>query len=144
MSDSNNLSLTILTPERRLLQGEAVDEITLTGAEGTIQILPGHAAMISQLMTGPFSVVEKSAGRPAIQGVITTGFVEVTPRGSGTEVVVVAETLDLAEEIDLERARVAQRRAEEALSGANLEEGHFEKYQLKLQRALIRQQVAAR
>lgn len=132
---SATLKLTILSPERRLLEGASVEELTLPGSQGQIQILPGHAAMIGALTTGSFSYVNQ--GGAVSRGVITTGFFEV----ANDEVKVMAETLELKGEIDLERAKKAQKLAEEVLRDADLDEHKFRKYELKLQRALIRQQV---
>ncbi|HLE00118.1 MAG TPA: ATP synthase F1 subunit epsilon [Bdellovibrionota bacterium] len=130
-----SLKLTILSPERKLLESLPVDEITLVGSEGQIEILPGHAAMIGTLETGIFSY-RASEGREA-KGMISSGFFEVRD----DVVVVMAETLELQGEIDVERAKRAQKAAEEALGDADLDEQRFRKYQLKLQRALIRQQL---
>jgi F-type H+-transporting ATPase subunit epsilon len=132
------LQLTILSPERRLVQAETVDEISLTGSEGQIQILAGHAPMIGTVETGVFQYT--SAAGSAFSGVMTSGFFEV----KNDVVTVMAETLELRSEIDVERAKKAQKVAEDALREADLDEHAFNKYQLKLQRALIRQQHAGR
>jgi F-type H+-transporting ATPase subunit epsilon len=132
---STGLSLSILTPERRLVEKLSVDEVTLPGSEGEIQILPGHAAMIGTLETGVFSF--HSSGKSAV-GVISSGFFEV----KDDEISVMAETLELKSEIDVSRAKKAQQVAQDALNSASLDEQQFKKYQLKLQRALIRQQVS--
>ncbi|HAR44141.1 MAG TPA: F0F1 ATP synthase subunit epsilon, partial [Bdellovibrionales bacterium] len=55
--------------------------------------------------------------------------------------VVTAETLELKAEIDVNRAKKAQKLAEDALKAADLDEKKFKKYQLKLQRSLIRQHL---
>lgn len=135
---SEVLKLTVLTPERRLLLGLNVESVALTGYEGEISILPGHAPMLGNLETGGFSY--RSVEGVSTQGVITTGFFEV----SKNEVVVLAENLELKGEIDIDRARKAQKRAEDTLKEANIGETDFKKYQLKLFRSLIRQQVAGR
>lgn len=132
---SNTVALTILTPERKLIDKVQVEEVTLTTSEGQIQILPGHAPMIGQLETGGFSY--KEAGKDMVHGAISTGFFEL-----GDRLVVMAETLELQSEIDLQRAIKAQQGAEEALKDGSMESDKFRKYQLKLQRALIRQQIA--
>ena len=133
---SDTLKLTVYSPERRLLEAREVQSVILTGSEGQIQILPGHAHIAGTLETGPFAYSENGQ---EVRGVISTGFFKV----AADSVTVLAETLELATEIDYERARVAQKKAQDALGEAALEEGQFEKYQLKLQRALIRQQEAA-
>ena len=130
----STFNLTILAPERRLLQGEPVSSLIITTAEGEVQILPGHADMISALETGRF-VYRSSQGE--ITGIITSGFLNVE---SGA-VKVVAETIELAGEIDRNRAKQAQASAEKMLMDSSLDEASFRKYQLKLQRAIIRQQI---
>ncbi len=134
---SGNLKLSIFSPERRLVDGSEVEEVTLPGTEGQIQILPDHAAMIGSLQTGPFSY--RKPGSEPVTGVISTGFFEV----KDGEVQLMVETLELKGEIDLDRARKAQQLAEDTLKEADLDEHKFKKYQLKLQRAIIRQQVGS-
>lgn len=130
-----SLKLTILSPERKLLENASAEEVTLFGSEGQIQILPGHAPMIGTLETGVFSY--RAAGAPEVSGVISHGFFEV----KDDKVRVMAETLELKSEIDVPRAKKAQKLAEDALRDANLDPSQFNKYQLKLQRALVRQQL---
>lgn len=132
------LKLTILSPERRLLEGQAVDEVTLFGSEGQIQILEGHAPMVGTLEVGEFSF--RGTDGKSTAGFITDGFFEVR----NNELVVTAETLELKAEIDIDRAKKAQLEAERVLKEANLDPDSFNRYQLKLQRALIRQQIASK
>lgn len=128
-------SLSIFAPERRLTQDEQVKSLILTTAKGEVEILPGHADMISRLDTGRFTYVVD--GKPAVTGVISSGFVNV----ENGKVKVIAETLELPHEIDKSRARAAQAKAEKMLSDASLDEHSFKKYQLKLQRSIIRQSI---
>ena len=132
------MKLTILSPERRLLEGASVDEVTLPTSEGQIQILPGHAPMVGTLATGVFGY-KNTAGSDSA-GVISSGFFEV----KDNVVSVMAETLELRGEINLERAKKAQSQAEDVLKAADLDEHRFKKYQLKLQRSLVRQQIVAK
>ena len=129
------MKLSILSPERRLLEGLAVSEVTLTGSEGMIQVLPGHAAMIGTLGTGAFRYM--APGKGEATGVISTGFFQVRD----DHVTVMAETLELSNEIDVGRAKRAQQKAEEALKAADLDEQAFRKYQLKLERSIVRQSL---
>ena len=85
-----NLKLTILSPERRLLEGLAVQEVTLHGSEGQIQILPGHAAMVGTLENGAFSYLAE--GGLSAGGIISSGFFEVR----GDLISVLAETIEVA------------------------------------------------
>lgn len=128
-------SLSILAPERRLLLDEQVIAVILTSSEGEIDILPGHADMVSKLETGRF-LYTLSNGK-SFTGVISSGFVNVE-KGA---VKVLAETIELADEIDVSRARLAQETAEKMLIDASLDERSFKKYQFKLQRAIVRQNI---
>ena len=130
-----SFKLSMFAPERRLTEDEEVSSFVLTSATGEIEILAGHANMVSALETGRF--IYTPVGKAPVKGVISSGFVNVEDGA----VKVIAETLELAHEIDLSRARAAQEKAEKMLSDASLEQGNFRKYQLKLQRALIRQNV---
>ncbi len=133
----NTLKLNILSPERRLLESAVVEFVTLPGSEGQIQVLPGHAAMIGSLNTG--ALTYQIHGQSPVSAAVSTGFFEV----KGEEITLMAETIELKKEINLPRAKTAQQKAEVALLDAGLDEARFRKYQLKLQRALIRQQVAS-
>lgn len=131
----NNFRLSILSPERRLLDKVTVEMVTLTGSEGQIQILPGHSPFIGTLETGLFNYRVPGEGEGV--GVISSGFFEVKEN----DVTIMAETLELKGEIDVARAKAAQQKAESMLREADLDEHQFKKYQLKLQRALIRQHI---
>jgi F-type H+-transporting ATPase subunit epsilon len=132
------LKLTVLAPERKLLENFAVEEVTLFSSEGEIQILPGYAPIVGTLETGVFKYVGTDGSKAT--GVISSGFYDV----KDDVVNVLAETIELAGEIDVDRAKRAQKLAEDNLKAAELTEQSFKKYQLKLERALIRQQASAR
>lgn len=135
---ADTFKLVILSPERRLVEGANVEYLTLTSSEGQIQILPGHAHIMSTLDTGYFSY--RVPGEEETSGAISGGFYQVT---DGV-VTVMAETLELLHEIDVPRARKAQAEAEQALKEAELEPRHFLEYQAQLRRAVARQAVAAK
>lgn len=132
------MQLSILSPEKRIATAVEVNSITLPGSEGQIQILPEHADMIGTIETGTFAYSPTSG--PAVLGVMSSGFFEVR---HGT-ITIAAETCELASEIDANRARQAQSKAEGALKDPELDPKLFRKYELKLQRALVRQQVAGK
>jgi len=131
------LTLNIFSPEKRVLVGRRVAEVTLPGTEGQIQILPGHAAMVGALETGIVSY--RLEGDAVARGAISTGFFEVAE----DQLTLTVETFEMSGELDVERARKAQATAEKMLQDATLDESQFKKYELKLQRALIRQQAVA-
>jgi len=131
------LHLEIVTPERRTFEGD-VDEVIVPGSEGEMGILPHHAPLISLLGQGVMRV--KQAGREEQEFAIFGGFIQVRP----DRVVVLAETADMASEIDLERAERARREAEHVLEGGFVEAADLSSARAALQRALIRIRVAER
>jgi len=132
------LNLTILSPERKIAEAISVQSVTLPGSEGQIQILPEHAEMMGTLETGLFFYIPAS-GAPVI-GVISSGFFQV----ANDKVTVMAETFEYSSEVDPARAKLAQKTAENALIDPELGADLFRKYELKLHRAVIRQQIAGK
>src|SRR6476620_12700588 len=104
------LQLEIVTPERQVYS-DTVDSVQLPGSEGELGVLPHHAPLVSTLGVGELRFrkdgIEESFA-------IVGGFLQVRP----DRVVVLAETADLASDIDLEKAQEARREAERALEGA--------------------------
>ncbi|MCM0604783.1 MAG: ATP synthase F1 subunit epsilon [Xanthomonadaceae bacterium] len=128
------MKLTLLTPQRKLLDGVSVDRVVLNGSEGQIEVLPGHAQMMGTLETGTFAY---SGRGDSDIGFISTGFFEI----KDDTVTVLAETLELKKEINISRAEAAQQKAEQMLKDSALASDAFKKFQLKLERAIIRQQI---
>ncbi|HEY5975514.1 MAG TPA: F0F1 ATP synthase subunit epsilon [Geobacteraceae bacterium] len=133
---AEKLKLELVTPYKKVLS-EEVDEITATGALGEFGILPGHAPMLASLKIGEFCF--KSNGK-GICLAMNWGYLEV----EDDKVTVLVETAERADEIDLERARAALGRAEEALKHLTAEDKEFKIHEAALERALIRVQVAGR
>ena len=131
------LTLEVVTPTRRVVAPVKVKSVTVPGSMGEMTILPGHARLVSTMDTGALRY--ETEGGQHMAASLSTGFVEVR----ADKVSVLADTLELAREIDVERARRAQATAEERLKEKELEPDQFRKYQLKLQRSLIRQSLAA-
>lgn len=131
------MKLSVYSPERRVFTGADCVEATLPTSEGEVQVLPGHASFMGTLETGRFLFRLQDGNM--VSGVVSSGFYDV----SGDKLTVIAETLEFPNEIDVARAKRAQIEAEKQLSSAMLEPQQFRKYQLKLQRSLIRQQMAA-
>ena len=130
------LHLEIVTPERRAFDGD-VDEVIVPGSEGEMGILPHHAPLISMLGQG---VLRLKRGGEEQEFAIFGGFLQVRP----DRVVVLAETADLASEIDLERAERARREAAQILEGGFVEPAALASARAALQRALVRIRLAER
>ena len=130
------MELVIVTPTRQLVRVRT-KEVTLPGANGYLGVLPGHAPLMTELGIGELTFQgAQGAQKPEPLSVIR-GFAEVLP----DRVTVLAETAELAAEIDLERAEIAKARAEKRLAAGD-PKIDWDRAGVALQRALIRIQVA--
>ena len=104
-----SLQVEIVTGERVVHQDEGVDMVVAPGAEGSLGILPRHAPLFSLLKSGELRI-KKGGAEDAF--VVFGGFIQV----NDDRVVVMSDTAEHVEEIDVERAEAARRSAEEALA----------------------------
>jgi F-type H+-transporting ATPase subunit epsilon len=130
------LQLDIVTPER-LAYSDQVDEVIAPGSQGELGILPHHAPLLTTLGLGELRI-KKGGTEEAFA--IVGGFLQVRP----DRVVVMAETADMASEIDLERAQAARREAEKTLEAGFVEPADLAIARAALQRALLHIRVAER
>ena len=139
---SDQLNLEVVTPHRTVVI-EDVESVTLPGIEGELGILPEHIPLLTTLDTGIMSYKNGSGKTQAIA--VHWGYAQV----EGNSVRVLAELAETADEIDIERAKDAEKKAKEILiSGAPTtssweeEENRQNKYESKLKRSIVRQKVA--
>jgi F-type H+-transporting ATPase subunit epsilon len=110
---AETIELEVATPERQLVR-ETVTDVQIPGKDGYLGILPGHAALLGLLGTGPLAYSVGGRKRYlAIQG----GFVEVQP----DQVRVLADVAERAEEIDVARAKGDLAAAEAEETGSDPE-----------------------
>jgi F-type H+-transporting ATPase subunit epsilon len=122
--------LELVTPERLLLS-EEVEEVVAPGYEGEFGVLPGHTQFLAILNIGVLWYRKGSAVQKIALG---GGFAEV----AHDRVVVLADTAERADEIDLERARRARDRAEARLKELAMDDETHAKARAALMRALVR------
>lgn len=129
------IHLQVVTPERIVLEDDA-DIVIARGAEGDLGVLHGHEPLITPLETGELMYrVDGEERLLAVSG----GFLEVRP----DKVVVLADVAERSEEINVQRAEEARRKAEDELNqhrGTELEA----QAAAELQKALLRLRVAGR
>ena len=130
------LHLEVVTPER-LVYSDDVDGVQVPGSDGELGILPHHAPLVATLGAGELRI-KKGNSEESIA--VIGGFLQVRP----DKVVVMAESADLAAEIDLERAQQARRDAEKAIEGALSGVPDLSAARAELQRALLHIRVAER
>ena len=98
------LTVSIVTPQTRAVRTEA-DMVVAPSVLGELGILPGHRALLADLMPGVLALrVQDKSERYAVSG----GFIEV----ERDRVTVLAETAERGMDIDVERAKAAQKSAE--------------------------------
>ena len=132
---TGKLSLEIVTPEKIVVTKE-VDEVVLPGLEGEFGVLPGHIPFLAALKVGEMHYRD---GDTFEHLAVSWGYVEVT----GDTVKVLAETAEKATEIDLERAELVRTDAEKILT-AGKDDPEYEKAKVRLEKSVIRVQVAGR
>ena len=130
------LLLEVVTPDRKVVSTTA-DIVVCPGVEGQFGVLVGHVPFLSALEIG--EMYYKQGGKTEFMAV-SGGFAEVT----GTKVTIVAEAAEFGHEIDIERARRAQERAERRLAAAKTEEIDWTRAEGALRRSMVRLKVAGR
>ena len=133
---AEKMKLEIITPYSKVLDME-VDEVTATGKIGEFGVLPGHAPFLTSLRIGELAY--KNNGITEHMA-LNWGYFEI----QDNRIIVLVETAEASDEIDLERAKAALGRAEEALKKLTAEDKQFKVCEAALERALIRVQVAGK
>ena len=131
---SDKLQFEIVTPDRLVLK-EEVDELQVPGKNGYLGILPGHAPLITELMTGELSYCKDKTTRYLS---VSGGYCEVLP----DRVTVLAERAEKPEEINVDRALAAKQRAEKRLAQPQNPDIDLDRAMVSLKRAVIRLQVS--
>jgi F-type H+-transporting ATPase subunit epsilon len=106
----NKLKLEIVTPNGLILN-EEVDEVVCSGSEGEFGVLPGHVSFFTTLKIGMLTYKKGNESRFVF---VNWGYAEVGP----DRVMVLADSAEKSDDIDVERAKASLKRAEERLKQA--------------------------
>jgi len=131
-----SIRLDIVTAEQSVYS-EDVDMVIAPGVQGQLGILPHHAPLMTMLEPGEL-VVKK--GSEEFYMAVSGGFLEVRP----DRIIVLADSAERAEEIDMARAEEAKRRAEKRLEEKYVPEVDAARAEAALRRSLIRLKIAER
>ena len=134
MALPTSIELRVVTPDRLIVK-EAVDEIQIPGSEGYFGVLPGHTPMLASLAVGEMWYRK---GQEKTFLALAFGFCEVLP----DRVTILARFAERAEEVDVERAEEARKRAHERLSKAK--DIDYERARHALMKSLARLQASSR
>ncbi len=124
------LNLEIVTPDKPIFN-EEIESVTIPGTMGSFQILKNHAPLISTFDVGVITV--KSGSEPAYFST-SGGTVEV----SDNKVLVLADSIEPVDQIDIDRAEKAKERAEERLKSKREQDIDEERAAIALKRAINR------
>lgn len=130
---ANTFYLEIITPERKFFTGD-VETIILKTPEGEIGILKDHMPMIAAVAIGPLRMLKDGEW---LEAVLSQGFMEIMR----DKTVILCDTAEWPNEIDINRARAAEERARERLQN-QLSRIEYMQSQAALQRALTRLKVS--
>lgn len=132
------MQLEIVTPEKIIYTGD-VDEIVVNTADGEIAVLPHHVNLFTKVLPGELTIKIGSKNQLLA---ITGGFLEV----SKNKITLLADYAVRADEIDVEKALAAQKRAEEILKRkeSGITEQDFAAAQGDLRRAILELKIAKR
>jgi len=139
---ADELTVDIVTPDEHAYQGPA-NGVRAPGIEGSFEVRKDHAPMIAAFGIGPLIVKTQSAHEYAdmhgdrIIFATSGGFLEIVDN----KVTVLAETVEPASEIDVDRAESAEERARRRLE-EGLEEEERKTYEEARARARNRLRVA--
>lgn len=131
-----NFHVSVVSADKLLYQGDAIS-LVAPGIDGYFGILYGHAPLIGALKIGELEITTAENPSAPLIFAVAAGFIEVT----ADKVTILADSAELATQIDIERALLAKERAENLLRSA---EGitDVERAQIALARALNRLRTA--
>lgn len=131
------LNLQVVTAERTILNDD-VDSLVAPGSDGELGILPRHAPLLSALKAGELRY--RRGGEENFLA-IGGGFIEVL----NNKVIVLADSAERSEEIDLERAEAARKTAEQTLQNrGQMSVEQLAAAEASLRRALVRLDIGTR
>jgi len=133
---ADTFTLEVLTPARQVVH-EAVNEAQIPVLGGYIGVLPRHTPLLAEMGIGELSY---HVGNRVVSCTAIGGFVEVL----SDRVIVLADSAERAEDINIARAEAARDRAQKRLATANDPNVDWKRAEESLARAQVRLQVAAK
>jgi len=130
------IQVEVITPSKSVYKGDAVS-ITLPGSKGNFQVLYNHAPLLSSLDIGKVKVVASDDADATIFAT-AGGTVEVLDN----KVLVLAESFEKADDIDISRAQDARKRAEVRIEKKTEKDVDVLRAEISLKRAINRLKIA--
>ena len=127
----------VLTPSRAVARNIPAQALLIPTSRGQINVLPDHTHVVTQLSTGMLSIFG-GADDPDRHFTVTHGICKVLE----DKIVILSNTSEEQHEIDADRASRALKFAQDKLASESLNDEELVKYQRKVDRALLRLQLA--
>ena len=121
--------LTLLTPDKKIVVDQEIEDVTVPAYRGELNILPGHAPLITTLSTGIMRWRLKGESDPR-SIIVSWGYCQITPTG----VDVLADTVDLPEDVNPEEAKATLTEGEKRLL-ESLDDDQWDQVQRDIARA---------
>ncbi len=135
MANNNSFKIKVLSPNRVFYEGDA-DMIELTTTEGDIGVYKGHIPLTAIVAPGILRITLDGEVKEAS---MLEGFLQIT----ADEVVILSESCEWPEEIDIKRAEEARVRAERRIKSSDMNV-NMERAEIALKKSLIRLNLANR
>lgn len=103
------IKLEVVSPDRGEIFSKDIDMLIVRSTAGELGILPRHARLLTELKPYPIRIKE---GANESQIAVGGGFMEVTPE----LITILADSAELPDMIDVDRARAAMKRAEDRIN----------------------------
>ena len=133
---AGSINLEVVTPDKSVVSDEA-QIVVAPGEYGEFGVLIGHTSFLTTLKVGMLRYKDQGGAERVV--FVNGGFAEVMLN----TVTVLAESAERRKDIDVERARAAEKRAEERLAEASRKgDVDFQRAQAALQRAIARLKIA--
>lgn len=129
-----SFNLEIISPIRTLFKGD-VNSVIIPGTLGSFQVLKNHAPLVSSFEIGMIKIQRDA---DILEYSTSGGIFEV----KNNKAIILAETIESKEEIDLARARNSKSRAEQILKMGDVRKDEKSEAKVSLQKAINRIKVA--
>lgn len=133
MAENQAFQLKVISPDRVFYEGEAI-MLELNTTEGQIGVYKNHVPTTTIIAPGVMTITESEDSKK--KAALHSGFLQILQ----DEITVLAEIVEWPEEIDENRAKEAQIRAERRLAAKD-PNMNLQRAEMALHRALTRQEV---
>lgn len=135
---AHSFDVEVVAADHQVYAGKTVS-VVAPAVDGYLGILSGHAPLVAALGVGEVVITPPGNEKP-VEIAVSGGFVRV----EHDTVIILADTAELAAQIDIERAEQARVRAEARLTERQRTDIDFDRAQASLARAINRLRIARR